>query len=104
MKYQLVISTIPTRREGAQIALKLVGAKLVACVNMIPGVRSFFRWKDNVEESDEIILFMKTTEDKVGEVIDTIKKMHSYEVPEAISIELKEGSEDYLKWIEESVG
>lgn len=99
--YSVVLCTAPAGEAG-DLARTLVGERLVACVNMI-GVRSCFRWEGEVQEEEEGLLIMKTMTDRVGAVIDRVRELHSYEVPEVIALPVTEGYEGYLNWVQDSV-
>lgn len=85
------------------VAETLVESRVVACVNVIPKVRSIYRWKGAVEREDEAMLVMKTTDERVEAVIDRIGRVHPYDVPEIIALPITEGLPEYLAWIEEQV-
>jgi|ERR1041384_4993739 len=96
----VILSTCPTAEEAERFARELVDARLAACVNLIPQIRSFYRWKGNVETSDEYLLVIKTSRSLFDSVRMILEKTHSYEVPEAIALQIVEGSENYLNWIQ----
>lgn len=102
-QFILILSTAGTADEAGKIAEKLVQDRLVACVNILPGIQSIYRWKDEVQKEQEVLMIMKTTQQRFDEVQRAIRSMHSYEVPEIISFPLEHGSHDYLKWIENTV-
>jgi periplasmic divalent cation tolerance protein len=99
----LVLSTAGSEAEAGKIAHALVERRLAACVNILPKVKSIYRWQEKIEESEEWLLVIKTTEELFSKIQDTIIELHSYDLPECISIKLDAGSADYLKWIEKSV-
>jgi periplasmic divalent cation tolerance protein len=100
---RLVLTTAGSVDEARRIAEGLVDRKLAACVNIVPKVVSIYRWKGKVEESEEWLLWIKTTEAAYPRVRDAIKEMHSYELPECMSIVADDGCPAYMKWIDESV-
>ncbi len=101
MPFMIFFSTVPNIEEGKQIARVLVEQKIAACVNIVPNVISIYEWKNNIEEDNELILIIKTKKENSEILINKLKEIHSYEVPECIGIEIKEGSKEYLDWIEE---
>jgi periplasmic divalent cation tolerance protein len=100
---RLVLSTVATTEEARVIASALVEKRLAACVNILGPIQSIYRWKDAVEESQEILLLIKTTEALFPRLRDELKQLHSYEVPECIAIDIEDGLAAYLDWIGESV-
>ncbi len=93
--------TTPTKEEAIKIAKYLVDKKIVACVNILENIISIYHWKDNIEEGNEFLLIIKTTEEKSKLLIQTIEEIHSYDTPECIGIKIENGSQKYLKWLED---
>jgi len=85
------------------IAQHLVKEKFAACVNIIPNIISVYRWQDNIECDDEIQLIIKTRTDKFIDVADEIKRLHRYDTPEVIAMNIQQGDNSYLNWITESL-
>ena len=100
---RIVLSTAGSEDEARKIAKHLVGRRLAACVNLVPRIESIYRWQGNVESSQEWLLIIKTTTSQFSAVRDTIGELHSYDVPECISVAIEDGSEEYLNWIADSV-
>jgi periplasmic divalent cation tolerance protein len=100
---RLVLTTASSKEEARRLAKMLVERRLAACVNIVPNINSIYRWKEKVEESQEFLLLMKTTESAIPKLRDAIQELHSYEVPECIVLLIEEGSAAYLDWIDESV-
>jgi periplasmic divalent cation tolerance protein len=101
---KLVWTTAGSAEEARKIAHALVEGRLAACVNIVPQIQSVYRWKEKVEEAEEWLLLIKTTDEAFGRVRDRIKQIHSYELPESIAFEIQDGSPEYLQWIAESIG
>ena len=101
---RIVLTTAGSEEEARNIALALVDRRLAACVNIVAQVESVYRWQGNVESSREWLLIIKTTADRFPSVRDAIQEMHSYELPECISLNIEDGSADYLEWLGNSVG
>jgi periplasmic divalent cation tolerance protein len=97
--YAVVLVTCPTRAEGESLAEKLVETSNAACVNVIPGVRSIYRWEGKVEKNDEVMLVVKTRTRMVGEVTEFVKENHKYSVPEVVALSVRGGNNAYLNWI-----
>ncbi len=102
MEAVVVLVTTGSREEGIRIGDALVGEHLVACVNMIAGVRSCFFWEGKAQTADECLLICKTTRGAVQELIDRVKQLHSYEVPEVIALPVVAGLPAYLSWVSDS--
>jgi periplasmic divalent cation tolerance protein len=100
---RLVLSTAGTKEEAQKIAHALVEQRLAACVNIVPQVASVYRWQGEVEEGQEFLLLIKTSAERFEDVSSAISELHSYEVPECISLAIEDGSGDYLKWMAESL-
>jgi len=98
---RIVLTTAGSVDEARRIAETLVDRKLAACVNIVPKIVSIYRWKGKVEEAEEWILLIKTAAG-FEPVRDAILEMHSYELPECMSITIEDGSPEYLKWLEDS--
>lgn len=99
----LVLTTAGQESEAQKIAHELVERRLAACVNIVPRIQSVYRWEGRVETAEEFLLVIKTTSARSTEVKTAIGELHSYELPECVVISIESGSEEYLKWIEESV-
>ncbi len=100
----LVLTTAGNNSEAEKIAQELVDRRLAACVNIIPKIRSVYRWQGKVEASEEYLLLVKTVKVHAAEVQGTIRELHSYDLPECIVVSIESGSAEYLNWIEDSVG
>ncbi len=100
---RLILSTVGSADEGRTIARALVEKQLAACVNIVGPMQSIYRWKDEVEDAQEFLLLMKTTAENVSRLRDELSRLHSYEIPECIVLEIESGLPAYLDWISESV-
>jgi periplasmic divalent cation tolerance protein len=98
----IVVCTCPTDM-ARDIASQLLEARLVACVNVVPTVQSFYRWEGELQEEQESMLVIKTTAERYGELESRLAEIHSYDVPEIIRISIEDGLESYLSWVEASV-
>jgi len=99
----VILCTCSSADEAARLAASLVESRLAACVNVIPQVRSYYRWKGAVESSDECLLAIKSSRGLFAAVSAHIARLHSYEVPEILALPVVEGSENYLAWLEDSL-
>ena len=104
MNFYIFFVTVPNIEEGKRIAKILVENKLAACVNIIQKIFSIYWWKGKIEEDEEHLLLIKTTDEKKELLIKEIIKVHSYDTPECIGFKIDRGSEKYLNWIKENVG
>ena len=101
-EFVLILVTTGSQEEGERIARALVDLRLAACVNIIPGLRSIYRWKGKIWDEGELLLLIKTRMALFQQVEGKIKELHSYEVPEIVAIPITRGSETYLNWLRES--
>ena len=95
----LVLCTVPDREVGQRLARELVEARLAACVNIVPGIHSTYRWQGAVESGQEALVLIKTTSDRFVELRDWIRAWHSYELPEVIAVDVAAGLPAYLDWV-----
>ena len=101
---RVVLVTCGSIKEGRRIARGVVGKRLAACVNIgTARVESVYWWKGKVETAKEFLLVMKTTAPRLRELEKEVKRLHSYDVPEFVVLEINAGSAEYLRWVEESV-
>ena len=101
--FSLALTTVKNRAEAKRLGEKLVFEKLAACVSVVPNASSVYRWHGKVEHAREALLLIKTSDRKLNRLIQRIKDLHSYEVPEILVIPIKRGSPEYLKWLEKSL-
>lgn len=100
----LVLSTAASQTEAARIAEQLVERRLAACVNVVCKVQSFYRWEDKLQRADEFLIIIKTVRAQEEKVRDAIRELHSYELPECVTVALDGGNADYLTWIDSCIG
>jgi periplasmic divalent cation tolerance protein len=101
---RVVLVTCGSMREARRIAREAVDRRLAACVNILrTPVESVYRWKRKVERAREFLLLIKTTRSRLRDLEKVIRKLHSYEVPEMVTLQIAEGSETYLRWLDECV-
>jgi periplasmic divalent cation tolerance protein len=98
----VVLITTGSEAEAKGIARELVAQELVACVNVLPGVRSIFRWEGQVVEEQEVLLVAKTVSQAFEGVATLVKSMHSYSLPEVIALSIQQGLPEYLSWVQDS--
>src|SRR3954471_10869546 len=94
----IVLTTAGSKDEARNIAQSLVESRLAACVNIIPKIESVFRWEDNVQDSEEWLLLIKTRSANFDAVKEAIRKLHSYDLPECVSMDVADVEAGYLKW------
>ncbi len=97
--YIIAYTTVKKRNDATKISETIVKDGLAACVNIIPGLTSLYRWKGKMVKAKEYLLVIKTRKSLVRLLEKTIKSLHPYELPEFITIDIPYGSEDYLKWL-----
>ncbi|RME07444.1 MAG: divalent-cation tolerance protein CutA [Anaerolineae bacterium] len=101
-----VLITAPDEQSANALAEALVSERLAACVNILPGLTSVYRWQGEVQREGEILLLAKTQKALLdsGEFVRRVKALHPYEVPEVIALPIVAGAADYLAWVEENTG
>ena len=99
----VVLVTAPGAEEAARLARTLVEEKLVACGNVVPGVRSIYRWEGKVCDEQEALLVLKAPAKRFPELRDRILALHPYQVPEVVALRIEDGSEKYIDWIVQSM-
>jgi periplasmic divalent cation tolerance protein len=98
----ITFSTCKDLRQANRIARALVKEKLAACVNILPGVASIYTWEGKVEEGKEVLLVIKSRAALSKKLAARVKALHSYSVPEVVTIPIASGNPDYLRWVRES--
>ena len=99
----VVFSTVPSAKEASRIAKLLVQNHLAACVNLVPGIRSYFWWNGKVDQCREVLLVIKTRKQKFRMLEKWLKKNHPYQIPEIIALPIERGCRKYLAWIGRSL-
>jgi periplasmic divalent cation tolerance protein len=99
----MVLMTAGSREEAARLADVLVGARLAACVQILPEIESVYHWQGKVERAPEVLLLAKTTLSNFNELESLVRSLHSYETPEIIALPITTGSAPYLEWLTANV-
>ena len=104
MSEQLVVlMTAGSQEEADRVAQALVSEMLAACVNVVPGVTSIYKWEGKVQRDQEWLLVAKSRRDVLDALVRRVQALHSYDVPEIIALPLVGGSESYLRWLDREV-
>jgi periplasmic divalent cation tolerance protein len=99
----VVLTTCESEEQAQHLARHLIEQRLAACVNILPGVRSVYRWKDKIEDAAEFVLIVKSRRDVFVKLREAIAHLHSYEIPEVIALPVVDGSDAYLRWLDREV-
>lgn len=99
---RVVLVTAP-EGEAAPLGRALVAERLAACVNVVPGVRSIYRWKGEVQDDGEVLLVIKTVAARLDALVERVNALHSYDLPEVLALPAVGGSAPYLAWVVEEV-
>lgn len=97
----IVFTTVPNSEVAENLARKIVEAKLAACVQVLPDIKSFYFWENEVQTDSEHMLLIKTLEENYDELEKFIKENHSYEVSEIVAVSTEKVSGDYLNWMKD---
>jgi len=95
----LVLVTVPTAEQAAALARALVEERLAACGNVVPGLRSIYRWEGQVHDEAEALLLLKTTRARFEPLRQAVLRLHPYQVPEVLALPVEAGSAPYLEWL-----
>jgi periplasmic divalent cation tolerance protein len=95
----VVLCTAPTAEVAAGLARALVEARLAACGNVVPGLRSIYRWQGKVEDEAEVLLVLKTTRERFPALRDELLRRHPYQVAEVLALPVEAGNAAYLEWL-----
>ncbi len=99
----VVLTTTPNIEEAENLARKILEAKLGACVQVLPQMKSFYFWEGKIQNDSENLVLIKTLDEKFDELKEFIQTNHSYDVPEIVALEAKDVAESYLKWLADFV-
>lgn len=99
----VVLMTAATPEEATRLAEMLIGARLAACVQVLPEMESIYRWKGNIERQSETLLIAKTLREKFSDLEREVRALHIYDTPEIIAIPILSGSAAYLQWLTDSL-
>ncbi|HEX7127229.1 MAG TPA: divalent-cation tolerance protein CutA [Thermodesulfobacteriota bacterium] len=100
-RHILVLVTVPTAADGDRIGRALVEGRHAACVNVVPGLRSVYRWQGAVEAADEALLLVKTTREAFEQAAAAVRALHPYSLPEIVALPIAAGLSAYLAWIDD---
>ena len=100
----VVLSSVGRAEDALRLAEALVSQRLAACVSVVPGLRSVYRWKGEVRTDDEVLLVVKTRGERLPALKKSLVGMHPYDLPEAIALEVADGHAPYLEWIGQETG
>lgn len=95
----VILVTAPDAESGRRVARDLLDRRLVACANLVPGIRSMFWWKEALEESEEVLVLLKARGSDVGAIAARVEEVHPYEVPEVLALPVTRGLEAYVNWV-----
>ena len=98
----VVLCTCPDLATAQQLGHALVEASLVACVNVVPGLRSIYRWKGSVQDDEEVMMILKTTAERLAAAEARLVELHPYDVPEFVALAVADGHHPYLQWVADS--
>jgi len=100
----VVLVTASNVRECKRIARRLLDERLIACANVVPLIRSLYRWKGKIADEKECLMILKSSRELFPRLRAEVEKLHTYSVPEVIALPIIDGAPNYLNWIAESVG
>ena len=103
MRAIVVVTTVGTEEQAYLIAREIIARRQAACVNIVPAIRSIYRWKGKICKDGELLLIVKTLQEEFEGVASTIRELHSYELPEILSFGVSQGDQGFLDWIASSV-
>ena len=95
----LVLTTLPGAEAAAELAKAVVGEKLAACANLLPAVRSIYRWQGRVQDESEVLVLFKTRQEHFERLKARLLELHPYEIPEVLAVPVEQGYQAYLDWL-----
>jgi len=95
----LVLSTFAAEADAVRAGRELVERRLAACVNVVPGVRSIYRWQGRIEDAGEVLAIVKTQRRRLGELVAALAQLHPYAVPEIVAVSVTGATEPYARWV-----
>jgi len=95
----MVLTTLPGADAAAELAKALVGEKLAACANILPALRSIYRWQGKIQDDNEVLVLLKTRRSLYGKLEARILELHPYDVPEVLAFDVAQGQKAYLEWL-----
>jgi periplasmic divalent cation tolerance protein len=98
--YIIIFVTTKDKTEAETLSQSLLKDKLIACANLINPIDSFFHWQNKIERADECLIIMKSRLDLFKQIVEQVKGLHTYEVPEVLALPIVDGSKDYLDWMD----
>lgn len=96
---RIVLVTAPDEGVARQLARGMVEARLAACVNLVPGALSVFRWEGEVREEPEVLMLIKSTDERLGELVEFVEREHPYDVPEFVVVDPEAIEHGYRAWL-----
>lgn len=96
---RVILCNVPDEETGRAIANALLARRLAACVNLLPGVQSIYRWQGAIQEAREVTMVIKTVASRYQEIEQTIRSLHPYELPEIIGLPISDGLTAYMDWV-----
>ena len=100
----VVLTTLPNAEAAAELGRSVVGEKLAACANILPALRSIYRWQGKIQDDNEVLVLLKTHRRHYERLKARILQLHPYDVPEVISLPVEQGHQAYLDWIARETG
>ena len=103
MNINFIYMTVGSKEEARKIGKELVTSRLAACVNILDNMNSFYMWEGKLQDDNEVVMVAKTTENRLPELVEKVKSLHSYDCPCIVSLPVMNGYQPFLEWIAEEV-